>query len=330
MDPEIERRAATVVDQRWPGAELKQLGSLTGHSGLTLTGDLVGAGSPRRVVLKMCPPGRRPVGRHDVLRQATLLQELGARTEVRVPEVLFVDRDDPPVVIQSWVEGEAVEPVLELQPGGRPVDLLHARYRGAARMLATLHTVAPAELETASAEPGRSPSEELERWRPTMETVEPGLRTGADELFTALNAHPPVPGRPAVVHGDYRLGNILCDGQEITAVVDWEIWSVGDARVDLGWFGVMSAPDDLPGITTSRDGVLDAGAILGEYERASGAPVIEMPWFDALSRYKMAAIMGNNLQRHRKGSRVDPYQEQLVQTIPALIRRGRELAAAIG
>jgi aminoglycoside phosphotransferase (APT) family kinase protein len=325
IDSPVTDRAAAVLSSRWPGSRLRDLGSLTGHSGLTLRGDLEGDGCPPRVVLKLCPPGREPVGRHDVVRQAALLDDIGQLARVRVPEVLVVDPSDPPAVVLGWVDGEAVEPVLELQPGERPAYLLEERSRSAARMLANLHEIAPGQLQRAAEERPSNPGEELVRWKPTMETTEAELRTGANELFAALASTAPDAERACVVHGDYRLGNILCGGGDVAAVIDWEIWSVGDPRTDLGWFRILSSPDDLPGIATSREGLLAPETVLAEYERALGRGTRDMTWFDAMARYKMAAIMGNNLRRHRTGRRFDPYQERLVETIPALIQRGREL-----
>ena len=51
------------------------------------------------------------------------------------------------------------------------------------------------------------------------------------------------------MHGDFRLGNLLADDQGINAVVDWEIWSVGDPRVDVGWFLINADPDTCHQVT---------------------------------------------------------------------------------
>ena len=330
FDPAIESRAALAVSRRWPGAELESLSSLTGHSGLTVRGNLRGEECPETVVLKLCPPGREPVGRHDVLRQGSLLDDIAKTGRVPVPEVLAVDAESPPVVILSWAKGEAAEPILDMEAGSRPAELLHARFVDAAETLARLHALDPTELPAASGEATARPEDELARWQPTMETVEPELREGAEALYAALASRVPKPRGPSIVHGDYRLGNILCDDNgAVTAVIDWEIWSVGDPRVDLGWFRIMSCPEDLPGISTDMEGVLPVDDLLSVYEKSAGTTISDMAWFDAATRYKMAAIMGNNLRRHRTGRREDPYQERLVTAIPALIRSGSALAAQL-
>lgn len=329
-DQAVADRAAEVVARRWPGARVADLHDLPGHSGLTLRADLVGGGSPARVCLKLCPPGRDPVGRHDVLRQADLLDELGRHSSVPVPAVLEVDRTAPPAVVFSWAEGVAAEPILEMEPGAVPAAVIGARFVAAAEVLAALHAVDPADLSVTAGVSPTDPRDELVRWQPTMATVDPSLSKGADELLAALMDHVPTPTPPRIVHGDYRLGNVLCHGTDVSAVVDWEIWSVGDRRVDLGWFRIMSVPDDLPGMAVAQSGVPDPEALLAAYEAAAGEPVGDLRWFDAAIRYKMAAIMGNNLKRHRTGARVDPYQERLVDAIPTLIDRATTLVGRLG
>lgn len=325
LDPAVLSRAQEVVGARWPGAQLGPVSALPGHSGLTVRAELTGPGCPPLVVLKMCPPGRAPVGRHDVVRQAALVEELARVSPVPVPATLAIDRSEPPAVIQEWVEGEAAEPVLDMAPGSADGAVVAARFTAAAGVLARLHGLDPADLASTAAIVPTAPSEEVERWVPTMRSVDPDLTPGAEELYRRLSSDVPGLLSPRIVHGDFRLGNILCRGVEVAAVVDWEIWSVGDPRVDLGWFRIMTAPEDLPGTSSPQPGVPTAAQLLADYEAVAGAPVGDMGWFDAAIRYKMAAIMGNNLKRHRTGARHDPYQERLVDTIPTLIRRGIEL-----
>ena len=327
LDPEVVERAGAAVHQRWPAAELAELTSLTGHSGLTLGGRLDGGGSPGRVVLKLCPPGRPASGRHDVIRQASLLAELAEVTTVAVPEVLLIDDKPPPAVVLSWVEGEAAEPVLEMRPGDHPAAMVEARARSAARMLAALHRIAPEQLTISATEKRWGPADELARWEPTMATVAPELRTGADRLLSVLHESVPAPGPMSIIHGDYRLGNLIANGDDIRAIIDWEIWSVGDPRVDLGWFLVMCEPSHMPGIATPIEGMPTSDVLFQEYGYAVERPVPDQKWFDAAARFKMAAIMGNNLHRHRTGRKIDPYQERLVTAIPELIRQGNALMA---
>ena len=299
-----------------------------GRSGLTYT---IGAGSDRAVV-KAVPPGRRAVGRNDVLHQAAILEAL-ADTAVPAPAVLARDTEQPAWFAMEFAAGQAAEPVLDVDAAVEPA-LARTRMLEAARILGALHAVPLDVVERSLADTGGTLPEaitadgEVARWATTMDAVPEDLRPGGGELVERLAASVPAPVAPVIVHGDFRLGNLLFTDATATALVDWEIWSVGDPRVDLGWFGVFTDGALFPGSGRVVEG-LPSDAELAEAYRASrggdGGTSADAVWFSALGRMKMAAIMGHNLVRHRTGAHHDPVQEQLPRTITALITDGLRL-----
>jgi len=294
---------------------------LGGHSGLTYR---IGVGS-HEFVVKAVPPGQRPIGRHDMLRQARILQAL-TTTDVPVPMVRATE-EPADGEGQAWfamdlVPGESLEPVLD-DPEVGP-DLASARMRRAAEVLPRLHAV-PLDSLPVDGEP-LSPSDELARWVRTMDAVPSALTPRADELRERLTADVPEAIDPVLVHGDYRLGNILAQGCEPAALIDWEIWNPGDPRVELGWFLVFADGSNFPGVGREVPGLPGADELIGLYTGPS-APLPDLAWFDALGRFKMAAIMGHNLRRHREGRHHDPDQEKLPATIERLIVTGLERLA---
>jgi len=215
--------------------------------------------------------------------------------------------------------------VLDADTVTLPADLVRARAGRAARMLAALHAVDlaahPATRDAAVADVG----DELERWSATAMAADPAVARGIDVLYDRLRASVPAgSGEPVLVHGDYRLGNIVFDGTEPTGLIDWEIWGVTGAAVDLGWFLVFCDADAFPGIGGAVDGLPSAAELLGVYQDAGGTAPPDVDWFDAFGRFKMAAIMAHNLRRHREGRHHDPYQERLPPTIARLIETGLE------
>ena len=107
--------------------------------------------------------------------------------------------------------------------------------------MARLHDLDPTSVGLGT-EPVVGPGAEIERWCRVLATVDPALVPGWQTVGSALRKSVPAALPPSIVHGDFRLGNLLATGKEITAVIDWEIWSVGDPRVDLGWFLVNADP----------------------------------------------------------------------------------------
>jgi aminoglycoside phosphotransferase (APT) family kinase protein len=240
-----------------------------------------------------------------------------APTGVPVPAIVVTDETEPAWFAMQLVSGDALEPVLD-DPEVAP-DLARARMLRAAEVLPALHDV-PLDKVPVDADP-LTPGDELARWARTMAAVPADLVPDADRLHRLLARSLPAPVAPTLVHGDYRLGNLICAGTEPAALIDWEIWSVGDPRVELGWFLVFADGANFPGVGREVPGLPTADEPLSAYA-ADGRPVEELAWFEALGRYKMAAIMGHNLRRHLEGRHHDPDQERLPDTIRRLVKTG--------
>jgi aminoglycoside phosphotransferase (APT) family kinase protein len=312
----VDRVSATLRREQ-PDLEVGRLARLVGgHSGLTYR--LETSAGP--LVVKSVPAGQKAIGRHDMLRQARMIAAL-APTGVPVPAVVATDEDQPAWFAMQLVAGEAIEPVLD-DPDVQPA-LAAARMLRAAETLPALHDV-PLDKVPVDAPP-LSPLDELGRWARTMAAVPSELVPDADRLQQRLAASVPAALAPTLVHGDYRLGNLICNGAEPAALIDWEIWSVGDPRVELGWFLVFADGSNFPGVGREVPGLPSAEDLVAAYA-ADGRPVDDLAWFDALGRYKMAAIMGHNLRRHLEGRHHDPDQERLPDTIRRLIETGHATA----
>lgn len=318
-----ERLRAAVeraLRQRWPEAALGPLEVLAGgRSGVTLLAGLTGAAHDA-VVVKATPEGRPAVGRHDVLRQARVLAAVAEVDGVVVPSVLACGTDPVAFVAMTRAPGEAVEPVLDAAEIHLPAQVVEQRARAAARMLAALHRGADG-----GDEPVADLAEEVQRWRTTAEAADPAILVGGTHLAGLLaKTLPTADVSPVLVHGDYRLGNIVFDETRPTGLIDWEIWGRTHPGVDLGWFLVFCDADLFPGIGTPVAGLPSSTDLLDLYWSAGGCRFSDVGWFEALGRFKMAAIMAHNLRRHREGRHVDPFQEKLPPTIERLVATGIE------
>jgi aminoglycoside phosphotransferase (APT) family kinase protein len=294
---DLARRATTALAARFPGCALSDVAPLGGgSSSLTYGATVTGLG--RRVVVRVAPPGLAPVRNRDVIRQARIMKVLESARGVAVPEILASDDGDPPFFIMSFTSGESYEPLLSESPSAAPDRDIAERAWAAVEMLGALHAV-PRTDPRMEKEPSTELETELARWARAFETVDDDLRAGAGECHERLIATIPPARTPAILHGDWRLGNMLCEGPAINGVIDWEIWSVGDPRLDLAWFLLMAdrrhprciRPDAaLPPVSELQDA----------YERASGAPARDMSWFAALVRYKQAAASALIAKNARK------------------------------
>ena len=294
-----------------------------GASSLTFSGSMAG----RRVVIKVAPPGIVPTSNRDVLRQSRIIRALGS-TSVPVPEVLWEDAGappgTPPLFVMSLVDGTSVEPLFDLQVDDAGKDVMAQRQLNAARTLADLHRVERATLDIRDV-PAAAPRDEIDRWSLALQTVDPGLVAGWEGVREMLVASVPAPCPPALVHGDFRLGNLLAVGTRITAVVDWEIWSVNDPRVDLGWFLLNGDPHTYRRETRYAGSMPARAELVAAYGDSLGVDVVDLSWFEALAAFKSVATWSLIVKHNRRRATPDPDIEMLAPVLPRLLARAGTL-----
>ncbi len=325
LDLDDLRARATRAAQAWaPGCEVEHLTPMEGGTvGLVYAGTVVG-GPPEHptAVLKVAPPGLPPLRNRDVLRQARCIGALDGQPGVGVPPLLFFDEgqpnDIPPFFASGLVAGHCEEPLLEAPRNRRPDEVIQGRARSAVRMLAALHRVDPASVGLGD-EPITGPVDEVDRWTRTFDTVPDHYRTGYEECAAALRATAPDPLPDVVVHGDYRLGNMLSEGTEVRAIIDWEIWSRSDPRIDLSWLLFFTEEQGHPAAGPGIDSGMPSDVeLLAQYEEETGAEVRDLEWFHALTRYKEAAAMSLIAKLAERRGQGDQF-ESWKQMLPALV-----------
>ncbi len=329
VDVDDLRHRATTAAQRWaPGCEVGTLTPLEGGTISLVYGAEITGAPTERVVLKVAPPGLPPVRNRDVLRQARVIGALASQPGVAVPPLLFTDPGDPddipPFFATGLVPGTCQEPLLEASSRQRlPEAQTRPRAFAAVAMLAALHRVDPEAVGLGN-EPITTPVDEVDRWTRTFDTVPDEVRVGYEACAEALRATAPEPLPDRIVHGDYRLGNMLVDGDEVTAIIDWEIWSRSDPRIDLSWLLFFTDEARHPVVPADLDSGMPADAeLLAAYEEATGGPVPDLDWFHALTRYKEAAAMALIAKHLAKKGDVDTLAKMAVM-LPALIAEAHD------
>ena len=320
---ELARRAVAALEPSHPGAGVEDVAQFTGGTssltyGATLT---TPGGSDRRIVIKAAPPGIEPVRNRDVLRQARILQVLASVPGVAVPEVLATDVgapvEVPPLFVMSFVDGESYEPRLAAAETAATMAQIGERAAAAAVMAAELHAV-PTDDPRLEGERITDLTAEVARWSKAFSTVEDDLRPGAGAIEAKLLAAVPDPLPASVLHGDWRLGNMQCNGGSIDAVIDWEIWSLGDRRLDLAWF-LLLIDEHHPNCVRLDTGLPAPAEAVAHYESVTGVTVQDLPWFDALVRYKQAAVSALIAKNNRKVPQPGVDVDRMVNVIPQLL-----------
>lgn len=169
-----------------------------------------------------------------------------------------------------------------------------------------------------------------ERWRASRLTDVPEM----DDVAVWLGARiPPDPERPAVVHGDFKLDNVLLDPLDVghlVAIVDWEMSALGDPLVDLGIlvaYWSAAGPDADDGLKiTSRPGYLTSDAMVERYAARTGRDVAHIGFYEILGLFKIAVLVQQIFHRYSRGQTNDPRFATFGGRVVSLARRAAALA----
>jgi aminoglycoside phosphotransferase (APT) family kinase protein len=299
-----------------------------GHSNLTFLVEREGA----RVVLRRPPRGPLPPSAHDVVREARLLSALRPQG-TPVPEVLAIC-DEPSVIgvpfyLMTWVDGYVLTEAMPAPLEGEAERISAALVDG----LVDLHAVDASAPELVGF--GRAEgylARQLKRFGGLYETNAtrplPDLETVADWLAANLPGSPP----STVVHGDYRVGNVMIapSPTRLAAILDWEMATIGDPLADLGYLTAMwSEPGDPPNAVSDLSSVTRGAGfpprdfLVARYAERTGRPVDTLPWYQILATYKAAIFLEGSYGRFSAGTTADPYFGNLEHGVPALAALAR-------
>jgi aminoglycoside phosphotransferase (APT) family kinase protein len=331
--PSTDRVAAGV--QAWAhseigcGARVRALRPMPGNGGLSFGFTVREAGTDRRFVIRLAPPGVPRHGNTDVLRQVPLLAAL-ADAAIPVPAVVWSARDSAwfgtDAIIQQWIPGRPLH-MFDPSSGVTASDPMPLVGR-AVEILADIHRVRWEDV-LGTWEPPRGADEEIDFWLPLMARAADAVTVrSAETLATRLKDGRPQRPPLGLLHGDFQTHNIIYrqDGG-IRAVIDWELAGIGSQLLDLGWLSMMTDPAAWAPEHAKRMRVVVSPAWLrGRYEQARAAEVDDFDWYRSLACYRFAVITAFNLRLHRTGRRIDAWYEDLESSVPALLEHGQRLA----
>jgi aminoglycoside phosphotransferase (APT) family kinase protein len=170
-----------------------------------------------------------------------------------------------------------------------------------------------------------------ERWHGSKTSEVPLM----ESLAAWLEAHIPADAaRPAIVHGDYKLDNVMLDARQLdrlAGVFDWEMSAIGDPLVDVGillcyWVHVASAGDPAMPNVTARPGWFGRGEILERYAVRSHTPLDHIAVYEVFAVFKLAVVIQQIYARFVRGQTDDPRFATLGERVAALAQIATELA----
>jgi aminoglycoside phosphotransferase (APT) family kinase protein len=260
-----------------------------------------------RWALRRPPLGHVLPTAHDMAREYTVISALHG-SAVPVPEPIALCTDPlvlgQPFYLMSFVEGIVIERP-DLVPDPPTATRISESLMDT---LVALHNISPDQVGlTEFGRPDGFLQRQVARWHKQFQASVPdGMpieRTVTEQLEHKL----PQQSRAGIVHGDYRLTNVLYthDFQEIAAVVDWEMATLGDPLTDLGLLYVYHERSDavMPDFPAEL-GFLNPEQMLDRYAARTGQPLAELDWYIAFGYFKLAVIAAGIHARYLQGKTV--------------------------
>jgi aminoglycoside phosphotransferase (APT) family kinase protein len=290
---ELAARLAVVLAQALgSAATIENLRALTGGASRTTWAFEAVTGEHRlSLILRTGPPDDVHAGMELEARAQAAAAIAGAP----VPHILVAD-DSPaalgnPFLICDAIKGETIVRRIQrqLDATGRARLLLQC-----AQALAAIHRADPSL-------PGLTHEDQLVEWRERLDAM--GDTTATFEWgFRWLAARKPEPSPSVLVHGDFRMGNLVVDGSDLAAVLDWELVHVGEAYEDLAWFCIRAWRFGAPA-SLGAGGLGSIESFLRAYEEASATTVdrVAFHWWLVLATLRWGVICRHQAERHLSG-----------------------------
>lgn len=327
------------------GLDLEKLASYM-DSG-PLSGELIPGGksnltykvrnSDRTWIVRRPPLGHVLATAHDMSREHRIITALRP-TGVPVPRTVALCEDDSvlgaPFYIMEYVEGAVYRTSGEAAALGK--ERLTRITGSLTDVLARLHAVDPATVGLNDfGRPDGYLQRQVSRWRKQLDASRSRDLPGIDELHARLESTVPPSKHIGIVHGDYKLDNVIVDTADgaVKAVLDWEMSTLGDQLADVGlllmYWERLTRGGDLFGEPAPPGDWYPSGDELAEkYARASGADLGRLNWYVAFANFKLAVIAEGIHFRFISGKTVGEGFERIGEGVPVFVARGHELLDA--
>lgn len=285
-----------------------------GHSNLTFK---VTASDGRRLVLRRPPLGAVLATAHDMGREHTIISAVG-RTSVPVPRTLGLCQDETvngaPFYVMDFVDGVVLHDG-DITAEAVPDHAIRGKLsQSVVEVLADLHLADPDAIGLGDlARKDAYLDRQLKRWRGQWEKSKTRELPDMEEAYELLLQAKPEQRYTGVVHGDYRLGNMLIDPRAgtVAAVLDWELCTLGDVLADVGYIlnnWVQPGEPNLRGATanpTMIGGFSTREELIAAYSERTGFEVADVNYYRAFQNWRLAAIVEGVMARYLQGVMAD-------------------------
>jgi aminoglycoside phosphotransferase (APT) family kinase protein len=258
------------------------------------------------------PPPSAPTSRDDgIIREWRIIEALSS-TDVPHTDAIAVCADQSVLgrtfYLMGFVDGWS--PMSTRRQWPAPFDIDLGERRGLAfQLVEGIGLLSKVDWKSKGLEDFGRPEgfheRQVDRWTAFLERIKGRDLPGFEEAAAWLRAHRPIDYVPGLMHGDYQFANVMFrhgSPAHLAAIVDWEMGTVGDPKLDLGWV-VHSWPDDTSSDEDRTGGYVDMTGmpsfeeVLAHYSAVSGRQVDDIDYYCVLAKWKLAVVLEQGFQR---------------------------------
>ena len=296
---------------------------------------------PKRWVMRRPPRGDILPTAHDMLREHRVLSGL-VPTGVRIPRPAVACEDvsiiGAPFYLMERVEGIVIRDQLPLE-----FDTMADRRRIGEELIDALAELHAVDWQSSAlhnlGKPQGFLERQLKRWTGQLELTLPHTRPlpGIHKVTEWLKHHLPTQGATTIVHGDYKLDNVMFAPHptRLVAIFDWEMATLGDPLADVGWLisywgPTGDPPDPEPkgsNYITSQPGFSSHEDLIARYEEKTGRTMQHFPFYHCFAVWKNAIILEGLYRHYLEGTASNPKANEFEWKVPQFVERAHRIMA---
>jgi aminoglycoside phosphotransferase (APT) family kinase protein len=282
------------------------------------------------------PPTGAPASRDEgIFREWRIIEALDGTEVPHTPAIAYCDDSSVlgrPFYIMGFVDGWSP---MNVDDWPAPFDTdLTARQGLAYQLVEGIALLSKVDWQAKGLQdlgrPDGFHERQVDRWTAFLERIKGRELPGFDEAAAWLRAHQPIDYIPGLMHGDYQFANVMYRHgapAQLAAIVDWEMGTVGDPKLDLGWV-MQSWPEDTSGVDPKQGyvdmtGMPSKDQVLARYAEVSGRQVDDMDYYVILAKWKLAVVLEQGYQRRGDDEKLHAFGPVVLD----LMRGAGELAA---
>ena len=285
-----------------------------------------------KVILGKKPPGKLLPSAHAIEREYRVQNSLN-NTSIPCPRMLMLCEDPSvigtPFYLMEFIQGIVYESILDIKEKNTRKHI----YMQMVTMLALLHNIDFRSINLESfGKPGNYSQRQISRWEKQWHLSKQRELAEINVIIDWLNKNIPEKSDISIVHGDFRLGNIIYHNstKSVQAVLDWELSTLGDPLADFGYmlypyFVPLGERHGIHGINLKKENIPEVEEVISEYCKVRNIKLFDPTFYIVLSMFRSIAILEGVFARYINGNESSPNAKDIGNDVVPLAKATYQL-----